>query len=231
MLLAIDTSTRCAGVALIDQDGHLLRLVQWHSRHNHSVELLPAIQALLDAEDTTAQDLAGIALASGPGNFSALRVGFSVAKGFALAWDTPLIAVDTLLCEAFTFRAAGVPVAALLDAGRGEVAWTLFTDTGSGFQQSNEPRISSPDELINALPPHALLCGEGLEHHELALAEAVASAPGQVRLALPYLRGLRVSALAHLGHARLTAGQTDDAASLQPAYLRAPTITPPRPRS
>ena len=153
MLLAIDTSTRYAGIALVDPEGHLLRLIQWRSQRNHSVKLLPAIQHLLKAEGTTPQDLSGIALASGPGSFSALRVGFSVAKGFALAWSIPLVAVDTLRCEAFSLRTVGVPIAALLDAGRGELAWALFKDTGGEFQQTTEPQISHRRSSPAICPP------------------------------------------------------------------------------
>ena len=97
MLLAIDTSTRYAGIALVDQEGKTVQLIQWRSQRNHSVELLPAIERMLAKEQLPSRALDGIVLASGPGNFSALRVGFSIAKGRALAWNTPLVAVDTLL--------------------------------------------------------------------------------------------------------------------------------------
>ena len=228
MLLAIDTSTRYAGVALLNPDGQLLRLVHWRSQRNHSVELLPTIQTLLTQEDTAVQNLDAIAIALGPGSFSALRVGLSVAKGFALAWELPLVAATTLEAEAYPYCTAEVPVAALLDAGRGEIAWSLFAHIDGEFRQTTSEQISPPEELAKELPTPALLCGEGLERHGPALAEAITPISNDVRLVLRYLSGLRVSALAHLGHARLASGRTEDPATLQPLYLRRPTITPPR---
>ena len=226
MLLAIDTSTRNAGIALVNGEGHVLRLVQWRSQHNHSVELLPAIQAMLAAESTEVRHLAGIAVALGPGRFSALRVGISVAKGLAAAWALPVVAAGTLECEAHPFRAAGLPVAALLDAGRGEVAWALFNEDHGRFQQDAPEEIAPPEQLLPRLPSPVLLCGEGLHDHGPAITDAAASLPN-IRLATPYLSGLRISSLAHLGYTRLASGTTQDPATLQPAYLRRPTITEP----
>ena len=225
MLLAIDTSTRNAGIALVNGEGHALRLVQWRSQQNHSVELLPAIQAMLAAESTEVRYLAGIAVALGPGRFSALRVGISVAKGLAAAWALPVVAAGTLECEAYPFRAAGLPVVALLDAGRGEVAWALFNENHGRLQQDAPEEIAPPEQLLPHLPSPVLLCGEGLHDHGPAITEALASRPREVRLATPYLSGLRISSLAHLGYARLASGTTQDSATLQPTYLRRPTIT------
>ena len=159
MLLALDTSTRYAGAALLNADGQLLRLVHWRSQRNHSVELLPTIQALLAREDTPVRKLDAIAIAIGPGNFSALRVGLSVAKGLALAWNLPLVAVTTLEAEAHPYRTAELPVVALLDAGRGEIAWSLFAQVDGEFRQTMSAQISPPLELAKELPIPALLCG------------------------------------------------------------------------
>ena len=65
MLLAIDTSTQYAGIALLDDEGQLDQLLQWRSQRNHTVELLPAIETLLQRGHTTVQDITGIAIAVG----------------------------------------------------------------------------------------------------------------------------------------------------------------------
>ena len=122
MLLAIDTSTRYAGVALLNGDGQLVRLVHWRSRQNHSVEMLPTIQSILQSEQVSMNSLAGIAVALGPGSFSALRVGLSVAKGLAWASNLPLVSATTLETEAFLYRHARKTICAVLDAGRDQVA-------------------------------------------------------------------------------------------------------------
>ncbi len=222
MLLAIDTSTRYAGVALLNGDGQLVRLVHWRSRQNHSVELLPTIQSLLQSEQVRIKSLAGIVVALGPGSFSALRVGLSVAKGLAWASNLPLVSVTTLEAEAFLYRHTGATICAVLDAGRDQIASALFQARDNTLSQVKEEDINTPRETLLSLPYPTLVCGEALEKFGESMSEAT---PEGVTLALPYLPGQRVVSLAYLGWARLQAGTTQDPASLQPLYLRRPTIT------
>ncbi|MEK7777240.1 MAG: tRNA (adenosine(37)-N6)-threonylcarbamoyltransferase complex dimerization subunit type 1 TsaB [Chloroflexota bacterium] len=225
MLLAVDTSTRYAGVALLNKDGQLVQLLHWRSQQNHSVELLPTIESVLHRQGATIQDVTGIAVAVGPGSFSALRVGLSVAKGLAWARGLPLVAVTTLEAEAFSHRMSGVPVCAVMDAGRGQLAWALFEERDGQLCQLGDEQIDTPEELLDKLPSPALLCGEGLERYNEALSKGAAHG---VRLALPYLPGQRVAALAYMGIARLQAGLVQDTGAVQPLYLRRPTITEPK---
>ena len=125
MLLAIDTSTRFAGVALADVE-QVVACRVWRSRTNHSAELMPAAAQILKDHDTPPSSLSGIAVALGPGGFSALRVGLSVAKGLAAACSLPLVGVGTLRLEAFPYLGSGMPVCAMVEAGRGEVAAAVF---------------------------------------------------------------------------------------------------------
>ena len=225
MLLAIDSSTRYAGVALLNGDGQPAQLLQWLSRRNHSVELLPAIETVLQREHVTVQDITSIAIALGPGSFSALRVGLSIAKGLAWARGLPLVTATTLEIEAFAYRTGGMPVCAVLDAGSGQLAWALFEDSHGQLHQTGGESIATPEELLDTLDSPALLCGEALEKYGEALSNAASKG---VRLALPYLPGQRVSALAYLGNVRLQAGLIQDPSTVQPLYLRRPTITEPR---
>ena len=222
MLLAIDTSTRYAGVALLNGDGQLVRLAHWRSRNNHSVELLPTIESLLQREQVQMKALAGIAVALGPGSFSALRVGLSVAKGLAWASNIPLVSATTLETEAFPHRHTSAVICAVLDAGRDQVATALFQASDGDLSQVKENWITTPQDTLLSLPSSALVCGEALEKFGVSMSEAT---PEGVTLALPYLPGQRVVSLAYLGWARLERGITQDPASLQPLYLRRPTIT------
>lgn len=225
MLLAIDTSTRYAGVALLNKDGQLAQLLHWRSQQNHSVELLPTIETVLHRQGATIQDVTAIAIAVGPGSFSALRVGLSVAKGLAWARGLPLVSITTLEAEAFPYRMSGLPVCALMDAGRGQLAWALFEEREGQLCQLGDEQIATPEELLDNLPSPALVCGEGLEKYNEALSKGAIKG---VRLAVPYLPGQRVAALAYLGNSRLQAGLVQDTGTVQPLYLRRPTITEPK---
>jgi len=96
MLLAIDTSTRQAGIALYDDDKGLLAEYNWHSANRHTEELLPATAQMLERAGVTARDLTAVGVAIGPGSFTGLRVGLAAAKGLALAQDLKLVGVSTL---------------------------------------------------------------------------------------------------------------------------------------
>ena len=129
MLLAIDTSTRYAGVALADEE-RVVSCRVWYANMNHTIELMPQIAESLEAQDIDVASLEGVAVALGPGGFSALRVGMSVAKGLAMTGRTKIVGVGTLDLEAVPFLDAGLPVCALLEAGRNELASALFAPGG-----------------------------------------------------------------------------------------------------
>ena len=224
MLLTIDTSTRFAGVALAD-DERVVACRTWYSRVNHTSELMPAVAQVLGDHGLTAGDLEGIAVALGPGAFSALRVGLSVAKGLAATAAVPLVGVPTLDLEAQPYLGTGSLVCAMVDAGRGEVATALF---GPGGNPMREERILSPDELLDSLnfingDGHGFIifCGEGV----VPWASLIKERLGHQALVLDSpTPGARLWSLAHLGRERIESGDTDDPAELQPNYLRMPTI-------
>ena len=222
MLLAIDTSTRNAGIALADDSGRVISCHSWYSAVNHTAELMPAVAQTLAAAGLTVKDLAGIAIALGPGGFSALRVGMSVAKGLAIASGQPLVGIGTLDLEAWPYRESGLPVCALLDAGRGEVAAALF----AAGQHRRPDQICPPAELPADIAETTLFCGEGLAAH----AELLRQRLGNRAVIVANAPAARLYALAALGQQRLAAGDGDDVATLQPYYLRMPTIGGPKRR-
>ena len=222
MLLVIDTSTRNAGAALA-RDGQVISSRSWRSTVNHTAELMPAVVHLLEAAQLTVNDLEGIVVALGPGGFSALRVGMSVAKGLALATGKPLAGIGTLDAEAQPFRHSGLTLCAMLDAGRGEVASAGF---GTDGERSREDRICPPEELLAGLSGQHIFCGEGVASHALLIKEQL----GDKAVVVGHTPAARLWALAELGHLKLDAGNGDDVATLQPYYLRMPTIGGPKRR-
>ena len=227
MLLAIDTSTRFAGVALAEED-RVVAARTWFSRVNHSAELMPAVVQILKEQGITPKDLRGIAVSLGPGGFSALRVGLSVAKGLAAAEGLPLAGVGTLEMEAQPYRGAGLPVCAMVDAGRSDVAYALF---GADGTPAGEEEICPPEELLDSLllnpasldsvPGPTLFCGEGTAPWTSLIKERLGGAALVVETPTP---AARLWSLGLLGLKRMESGETDEPATLQPNYLRMPSI-------
>jgi tRNA threonylcarbamoyl adenosine modification protein YeaZ len=124
MLLAIDTASRVLSLALYD--GQQVRAeTTWTTQNQHTVELMPAIQQLMDRASTAMTDLAALAVSQGPGSFNGLRIGFSAAKGLAFARHLPLFTIPTLDIVAAAQPPPHDPLStkliAVVQVGRGRV--------------------------------------------------------------------------------------------------------------
>ena len=241
MLLAIDTSTRNASVALADGQ-RVIAGRSWHSVVNHTTELMPVVVQLMDSRGVRPRELDAVAVALGPGGFSALRTGLSAAKGLAMAARIPIIGVGSLDLEAYPYRESGLAVCALLEAGRSEAASALIAPDGTRLR---EDRITGTDELLEEMDSRlrgndggvgndgggetgaaVLFCGEGMP----PWAEGVRAALG-VRAVLCHTPpSARAGSLAALAFERLERGDADDLDALQPHYLRMPSIGVPKRR-
>ena len=231
MLLAIDTSSRHGGVALCDPAGSVLAARLWRAAGSHTAQLLPAVAELLAAQDADAGDLSGVAVALGPGPFSALRVGVSAAKGLAIAAGIPIIGADTLALEAQPHLTPDGIVCAWLEAGRREVAAAWFDGNGARVR---DDAIAAPETLLEqetALPAGALLyCGEASDVRRAEIRNARQDDAGRPAGVAPWNPALRLWALASIAAGRMAQGDADDLAALQPYYLRMPTVGAPRQR-
>ena len=226
LLLAIDTTTRNASVALAEED-KVVALRAWRSTVNHSTELMPAVAHLLEAQSCRPADLDAVAVALGPGGFSALRTGLSVAKGLCLAAGIPIVGIGSLDLETYPYRDSGLSVCGLLEAGRGESASALI---GPGGSRKRDDRITGPDELVEEIESErvetVLFCGEGLP----PWAEQVKERLGHRAILCDVHPSARACSLAALARKRFEGGETDDLDALQPEYLRMPSIGEPKRR-
>ncbi len=225
MELAIDTSTATAGVAL-GHRGKVLTEITWRAGYNHTVELHPTVEHVMALNGTSMDSIEAIVVAIGPGTFSGLRVGVSAAKGFAMALGIPIVAVGTLTVEVYPFAMTGLPVRPILDAGRGELAVGHFRTEDERIVEREPPTITDLDGLCASTHETTVFCGEHLPE----VAEELKTRLGELARIPPTSALLRRSGhLVELGWHRLAAGDSDDLATLQPVYLRAPSITKPRP--
>ncbi len=223
MYLALDTSTAQVGVALIDRQG-LIAEDTWQCIQNHSIELLPHVAALLKKAALEVKDLTGIIVARGPGGFNGLRVGMGTAKGLAFSLNIPIIGIGTLSAAAFQYSAAGLPVCAVLPAGRSEVAWALYRELNGKWLNMIPETISAPGDIYPYINSPTIFAGEPGE----ALLTEIRARLSELFAPVTQPPKTRVHALAHLGEMRFANGESDDAASLQPLYLRRPPITQPK---
>jgi tRNA threonylcarbamoyladenosine biosynthesis protein TsaB len=223
MLLAIDTSTRQASVALYDPARGLLGEQSWFSANRHTEELMPAVSALLRLADKTSRDLSAVGVAIGPGSFTGLRVGLAAAKGLALARGLPLAGIPTLDITASPHQAQPVPVIAVAQAGRGRVYWAPYAHGPSGWGPQEAYALSTVPEVANVVVRAMAFAGELTE----ADRETLERFAGRQRVTfLSSALGIRrAGILAELALRRLEMGQADDPAALSPIYLQHPDGT------
>lgn len=218
MLLAIDTSTDSASLALV-QDSKVLAEATWRCGQNHSVELLPRLTQLLNEAKVKLQSVGCIIVAKGPGSFNGLRVGLSTAKGLAFSLNIPIIGISSLELEACQHAETELPICPVFNAGRGEIATALYQKKDK-WQKLIPEHITTVEALDPEITEKTLFCGEYLaviaNQLKRKLKDKAVIAPDKPR---------RSSLLVELAKERLEAGDYDSLATLQPLYLRHPAIT------
>lgn len=162
-LLAIDTSTEIASVAL--QVKGELRTVEQGAQRQHAQLLLPMVEQLLAESELSLAQLDGIVFGRGPGSFTGLRIACSVAKGLAYANDLPLYPVSSLAViahQAFLqdeVLTKDQRVLAVLDARMNQLYWACYN---YGAFDSEE-QVSDPDKIVVDLDKSLILAGVAYE--------------------------------------------------------------------
>ena len=159
VLLALDTSTRSAGLALYDGD-QVLCETTWTSHDHHTAELAPAIADAFNKTGVSAGQLAAVAVAMGPGSFTGLRIGLALAKGLVLAHAIPLIGIPTLDIVAAAQAVLVESLAAVLRAGRGRLAVGWYQRTETGWHGVQPVEVLTPEELASRIQSPTQVCGE-----------------------------------------------------------------------
>jgi tRNA threonylcarbamoyladenosine biosynthesis protein TsaB len=209
-MLAIDTSTEVAGVAVLGGGARVA--LSWDAGRNQTTAVLDQIDRCLALAGIGPADLAGIAVASGPGMFNGLRVGMSLAKGLAYGLDRPIIGIPTLRITADPWCGLGRDVIAVVAAGRGRVVWQRFTSGGEAVDEPVNVAAADLGRVVLA-DPGVLVAGELPDEQAALFAEHGA----WIRSGIAGRRDPLV--LARLGDERLLRMGGDDLPTLEPRYV------------
>lgn len=219
MLLAIDTATQIMSLAL--HDGRKLLAEQtWHTFNNHTVELAPAIQVLLDRCGVELKALDALAVSIGPGSYSGLRVGVALAKGLAAANNLPLVGISTLdtIAAGQPYYQGGLLV--VVQAGRGRIIVARYQWRKGRWGSRGEPSLMDWETLFASIDGAAYLTGEINEDGHTALESAQAQ-DVPVSLVPSAYRLRRAGFLAEEALTRLKTDPTGfSAARLMPIYIK-----------
>ena len=209
-ILSLDTAMAACSVAVVDTDEPLpLAAAFVAMERGHAEALAPMTAEVLKAAGLTLSAIDRIAVTTGPGTFTGVRIGLSFAKGLALARGLPVIGIDSLSAIAANER-ADAPLLVVADARNGEVYAASFD---AARRLAAGPRVTSAAGAVANMPEGSLVLGTA--------AKAVVEATGRTDLRLSSAEALPVAA----NFARLAATAHPGAAPA-PLYLRAPDAKP-----
>lgn len=222
-ILGLDSSGLVAGVAVVEDDV-LLAEYTTNYKKTHSQTLLPMLDELRRMIELDMGTLDAIAVASGPGSFTGLRIGSATAKGLGLALGKPLVEVPTLEGLAWNLCGTDRLVCPLMDARRNQVytAAYEFGRRGENFVllpviEQAPIDITDMLEKLNMLSREVIFLGDGVPVYHSLIKE---------RCRVPYAFApagnsrQRAASVASLGAVYAREGKTVSAAGHQPEYLR-----------
>jgi tRNA threonylcarbamoyladenosine biosynthesis protein TsaB len=170
-VLAIDTSTRLANVALLRQKGETIctvAAVEAPMTGSHAVHLIHLIDRAMAESGWNKKDLDAFVAVRGPGSFTGVRIALGTAQGLALASDRPCVGVNTLEAMAQASGRCPRERTPALGAGRNELYVARYDAASSPPTELAAPRLQAAGSFWDA-PPGYILWGEGAEPpHELA---------------------------------------------------------------
>lgn len=222
-ILGMDSSGLVASVAIVEDDA-LVAEYTTNYKKTHSQTLLPMLEELRNMTELDLDTIDAIAIASGPGSFTGLRIGSATAKGLGLALGKPLVEVPTLEGLAWNLWGSGRIVCPLMDARRNQVyaAAYEFLPEGEGYALNTViPRkpVDIGDMLaeLTQLGRPVVFLGDGVPVYGDAIRE---------KCGVPYALApagsnrQRAASIASLGAVYYRQGKTVTAAEHRPEYLR-----------
>lgn len=219
-ILAVDTSSQVAAVAVLEDD-RLLGEYSINHKKTHSQKLMPMISGLLEGLELAPADIDVFAASAGPGSFTGLRIGVAIIKAMAYATDKPVVGVPTLDALAYNlFPANGTLVCPIMDARNNQV-YTAVYENAEGRQLKRTGymgiAVSELAELLKEERRRVIFNGDAVALHRDILKDELgdmcAFAPGSALLQ-------RAASVAQLALMRALRGEASSPFELVPFYLR-----------
>lgn len=219
LILSIDTATPVAGVALVDEKNTYYEVLV-NTGYKHSQTLLEMIDVSFRQTGYSLGDVDAIAVTTGPGSFTGLRIGLATAKGLAFAGSKPIIGIPTLDAIAYNISWRSGLICPILNARKGEV----YTSFYQGERRLTDYQALSPENLVQMAnqimrqtgDKAVTFLGDGVSQYRSVLLDSL----GDALISPPEYWLPRVSAVGSLAVGRGLCGQFDDLFSLTPTYVR-----------
>lgn len=215
-ILSIDTSNYTLGVALLEKEQVLGEYIT-NLKKNHSIRIMPAIQTLMKDCGKTPTDLTKIVVAKGPGSYTGVRIGVTIAKTLAWTLNIPLVGISSLeIVAAGPGRYFSGLVSPLFDARRGQVYTGLYHYENGELKAPEEDQLVMLEDWVEKLTTVSepiLFVGNDLPLHRTKIEEVLGS---KAIFASITEHNPRPAELAFLGREK----QGEDIHTFVPNYIR-----------
>jgi tRNA threonylcarbamoyladenosine biosynthesis protein TsaB len=216
--LAIETSARTGSIAAVE-DGNVVAEEQFEHGLQHAAQIIPIIDRLCRARSWGPADLDELYVSAGPGSFTGLRIGITLAKTMALATGVKLVAVPTMRVLVENAPADARHEVLVLDAKREQIFTARFERDEQGSWVEREPaHLDSLVGMLRRVPRPVHLLGEGIPYHE----KFVPRDDAGVIVTPQELWRPRAHVVAEIGGRMARDGQFSDPDRFAPIYIRKP---------
>jgi tRNA threonylcarbamoyladenosine biosynthesis protein TsaB len=228
--LAIETSARVGSIAAA-KDGVVLAEEQFEHGLQHAAQIVPILDRLCRAQGWSPGEIEHLYVSAGPGSFTGLRIGITLAKTMALATGVKLVAVPTVRVLVENAPADAKHVVIVLDAKREQIFTARFERAssspslgtpgegrGEGWVEREPAQLSSLSRILTSSPRPVHLLGEGIPYHEKFIPREEAS----IMVTPEDLWRPRAAVVARLGADIAGRGEFADPDRLSPIYIRKP---------
>ncbi|MFH1123695.1 MAG: tRNA (adenosine(37)-N6)-threonylcarbamoyltransferase complex dimerization subunit type 1 TsaB [Pseudomonadota bacterium] len=225
MLLSINTATQQFSVALINEEGALMAESVFFGGSKKFRPLMPALHHLLESARTDVGKMTALAVVTGPGSFTGLRIGLSVAKGICQGLQIPIIGVSSLEAMASQLPFTPYKICPVIHSRKGELFTALFrwSEDEGGVVRVKKDTSLRVEDLPEFAEGSAVFLGNDIQSQGPSITETVGH---RALLAPPYLWTLRASAVGYVGLKLAREKGFDELHRLVPSYLRPPDVRP-----
>lgn len=216
-ILAIDASGLSGSVAYIS-DYKLVGEYYICHKLTHSQTIMPMLEHLRKIIGLDLEQVDAVAVTSGPGSFTGIRIGVATAKAMALALGVPIIGMPTLDVMAYNITFTNQLICPIMDARRNQVYTSIYKWQENKLQRIEDYLAISIDELLDKVSDQEVIfLGDGVDVMRNKIIETMGD---KAHFAPSFLHMQRASVLAHLACEAYQNGKVEDANNFVPMYLR-----------
>lgn len=218
-ILAVDTSTNVASVAILEDDV-IIGEYNCNKGKTHSQKLMPMIQSLLEKVNLCATDIDAFSASIGPGSFTGLRIGVTTIKAMAFAAGKPVISVYTLDALAYNMSMSKALICPIIDARNNQVFTAIYRFVDGKLERLTEYlgiHINELSGIIRSMEGEVIFLGDACNMHRDYF---TAELGNRISIAPPNLAQASASSVALQARISFLDGKLENCYDMVPFYLR-----------